>query len=175
MKKTNSIRQQLGVTQENLALLLKVSRSQLSMYELGKRDLPVEAKKQLAEMLQHAQKNSSKHTKSVTAEKKRIMLREKEIKRLLASNQYKTLLVERKIKALEKKNQSNNNALDVVTFLEKQEKNKEIKNDLILKNIKNKALKKIEKEGLAQLIKYQIKKECLRIENDFLKGQLSTE
>ena len=103
MKKTNSIRQQLGVTQENLALLLKVSRSQLSMYELGKRDLPVEAKKQLAEMLQHAQKNSSKHTKSVTAEKKRIMLREKEIKRLLASNQYKTLLVERKIKALEKR------------------------------------------------------------------------
>jgi transcriptional regulator with XRE-family HTH domain len=34
------LRKKLGLTQEHFALMLKVSRSQLSMAELGKRDLP---------------------------------------------------------------------------------------------------------------------------------------
>ena len=51
MEKTDNIRSLLGLSQENLALLLKVSRSQIAMYELGKRNLPVHAMEMLAIML----------------------------------------------------------------------------------------------------------------------------
>lgn len=57
MKKIEKIRDQFGLTQNDLALLLRVTRSQLSMYELGKRDLPIAAKEQLAQMLGYLQKN----------------------------------------------------------------------------------------------------------------------
>lgn len=59
MQKRTTIREQLGVTQEELALLLKVTRSQLAMYELGKRDLPVAAKKQLSELLLYVMEQSA--------------------------------------------------------------------------------------------------------------------
>lgn len=63
MQKGVNIREQLGVTQEELALLLKVTRSQLSMYELGKRDLPIAAKKQLAELLLYVKEQSTTQKK----------------------------------------------------------------------------------------------------------------
>ena len=58
MKKDNAIRDLLGVSQEDLALLLNVTRSQLAMYELGKRDLPVAVKVKLATMLKLLQESA---------------------------------------------------------------------------------------------------------------------
>lgn len=40
MKKTATITHLLGISQQYMAMLLKVICSQWSMYELGKRDLP---------------------------------------------------------------------------------------------------------------------------------------
>lgn len=42
----------LGLTQEELASILGVSRGLLSMYEIGKRNLPLEAKNKLSVLLQ---------------------------------------------------------------------------------------------------------------------------
>lgn len=44
MKSHNNLRELLGIKQDDLALLLKVTRSQLAMYESGKRDLPAAVK-----------------------------------------------------------------------------------------------------------------------------------
>ena len=47
----------LGMTQENLAQILQVSRSQISMFELGKRSLPLAATKKLAQMFTYLKDN----------------------------------------------------------------------------------------------------------------------
>ncbi|MBS7786620.1 hypothetical protein KIH23_04870 [Flavobacterium sp. CYK-55] len=51
MKKQHPFRTMLGLTQQEIAMLLGVSRSQWAMHELGQRDLPLEAQQLLAEML----------------------------------------------------------------------------------------------------------------------------
>jgi transcriptional regulator with XRE-family HTH domain len=51
MNHKTSIREILGITQEKLAILIGVSRSQLSLYEIGKRSLPRNATINLAEIL----------------------------------------------------------------------------------------------------------------------------
>ena len=43
MKNKNNIRALTGMSQENLALLLQVSRSQIAMFETGKPPLPRES------------------------------------------------------------------------------------------------------------------------------------
>ena len=63
LKMKNNFRTSLGLKQEELAQLLQVSRSQLSLYELGKRSLPLPALEKLAFMLQLSQKNAPKSEK----------------------------------------------------------------------------------------------------------------
>jgi len=50
MKKLNSVRKNLGLSQFEMAHYLQINRSQLTMYEQGKRDLPTHAFVKLAEM-----------------------------------------------------------------------------------------------------------------------------
>ena len=58
MKNKNNIRALTGMSQENLALLLQVSRSQIAMFESGKRNLPIQAMEKLALLLTLSQKES---------------------------------------------------------------------------------------------------------------------
>ena len=54
----NNISASLGLKQQELAQLLQVSRSQLSLYELGKRSLPLPAIEKLSTLLTHSQKET---------------------------------------------------------------------------------------------------------------------
>ena len=51
MRAEKNISNLLGISQENLAMMLKVTRAQLSMYECGLHPIPTEAMKQLAKMV----------------------------------------------------------------------------------------------------------------------------
>jgi len=53
MRTHNEIRKSLGLTQEQMAMLLGVSRSQLAYYELGRRDLPPKAWTVMRELVTH--------------------------------------------------------------------------------------------------------------------------
>lgn len=62
------IRDLLGsLTQEEMAMILEINRSQWSMYESGKRALPIKAKLLLAELLQHV-KHAPDNAKAATLE-----------------------------------------------------------------------------------------------------------
>ena len=41
MEKNSTIQELLGISQENMAMILQITRTQWSMYVLGKRSLPV--------------------------------------------------------------------------------------------------------------------------------------
>jgi transcriptional regulator with XRE-family HTH domain len=100
MQNNETIRSILGLKQDELAALLSVTRSQLSMYELGKRDLPVDVKRKLAELLTNAHKKNLKKNKinDITKDDQ-----QKIIKEFLFLTQREILNLEKKIIRLDKK------------------------------------------------------------------------
>jgi transcriptional regulator with XRE-family HTH domain len=133
MPKRENIRQLLGLTQEMLAIELQITRSQLSMYELGKRDLPANAKLKLAEMIENA-----KHFKinnNISKEEHQIIIND-----LLFVNKRKRINLENTILTLNNKIKKTENKI----YLNKSKSNEDFKiilqkllleyNKLILKN-----------------------------------------
>jgi transcriptional regulator with XRE-family HTH domain len=168
MKKSANIRDVLGVTQEEMAMLLKITRSQLSMYELGKRDLPADAKIKVAEMLQHVQESGSKSTANLPIVKAQERKKENRVAELLLDNKYKQLVLDKKIKAVEKKYAANLTAIRLAGYLENQTIKNPTQENQLLNGIKAKALTEIDKNGLHILFEYQIKKEVLEFEEKLL-------
>ncbi len=169
MKSNNNFRALLGIKQEDLALLLKVTRSQLSMYELGKRDLPVVAKLQLAEMLQHVQESKTQRVRRLPLEKKQVDEKKRVVAGLLQINQHHQHTLDKKIKALEKKQETSVAKMSLAGYLEQHYLKKDIEHHL-LKSIGAKAQKDLEEKGWALLLQYQIKKEVLEAEAKFLEN-----
>ena len=169
-KMKNNISTSLGFKQQELAQLLQVSRSQLSLYELGKRSLPVHAMEKLTIMLTLAQKGKvkSEMKKSISNEEQNVL------KKILLKNNHQQLIVERKIKALEKKQNALVTSKKLIAHLLKNE-GKINKNELVvLKSIEVKLKKQeIEKYNTA-LLQLEIKKEVLVFEEKVLQKKLQS-
>ena len=148
MKKDNAIRDLLGVSQEDLALLLNVTRSQLAMYESGKRDLPVAVKVKLASMLKLLHDSASQKAAPEPHVKKQEQLSENWIKEWVTINKIRQMALERKIKRIEKKYASNLTILKLMTQLEQQKDKNTNPDRELLKIIKTKAMVDLEKNGL---------------------------
>ena len=166
----NNISTSLGLKQQELAQLLQVSRSQLSLYELGKRSLPIHAMEKLTIMLALAQKGKvkSEMKKSISNEEQNVL------KKILLKNNHQQLIVERKIKALEKKQNALATSKKLIAHLLKNER-KMKKNELaVLKSIEIKSKKQeIEKYNTA-LLQLEIKKEVLVFEEKVLQKKLQS-
>ena len=166
----NNISTSLGFKQQELAQLLQVSRSQLSLYELGKRSLPIHAMEKLTIMLALAQKGKvkSEMKKSISNEEQNVL------KKILLKNNHQQLIVERKIKALEKKQNALVTSKKLIAHLLKNE-GKINKNELVvLKSIEVKLKKQeIEKYNTA-LLQLEIKKEVLVFEEKVLQKKLQS-
>jgi transcriptional regulator with XRE-family HTH domain len=117
VKEEKAIRELLGATQEDMALLLFVTRSRYSLFELKKRNLPRKAMTRLSEMLsfiQKAKSDAKKNDKTSTEEfQKKKELIEKEIK----NNLYQQYKLEKKLFSLEKKNQKGLAAIHLADYL----------------------------------------------------------
>ena len=164
----NNISTSLGLKQQELAQLLQVSRSQLSLYELGKRSLPVHAMEKLTIMLALAQKGKAK-----SKVKKNISVKEQNIlKKLLLKNSHQQLIVERKIIAIEKKQKALATSKKLIAHLLKNE-SKMKKNELaFLKTIETKN-KDIENYAVL-LLQLELKKEVLAFEEKLLQKKLQS-
>lgn len=172
MKKIEKIRNQFGLTQNDLALLLRVTRSQLAMYESGKRDLPLAAKEQLAEMLGYIQKKPFRVIANKTLLKEQEEQKRKVLKDMIVVNKHKQLLLDKKINVLERKQQDNLKSLHLVAFLEKQSANKSADHAHIVQLFETKANSEIAKRGLTTITKLQLKKEVLLAEEQLLESFL---
>ena len=158
----------LGISQENLAILLQVSRSQFAMFELGKRSLPVQAMEKLATMLTHSQKKSTKSE----VKKNNAVEEQNLLKKLLLKNSHQQLLVERKIKALEKKQNALATSKKLIAHLLKNQ-SKMKKNELaVLKSIEIKSKNQDIKNYATLLLQLEIKKEVLVFEEKLLQKKL---
>lgn len=120
MKKEIPIRTLLGITQEDISMLLGVSRGQWSMFELGKRDLPIPAKLLLAEMLQHMKSAEAQPKKTNTPPQ----ATPQQLESLLRENEYQRLRLSRKIAEATKKQQTQERLLQLAAFLKHRETGK---------------------------------------------------
>jgi len=166
---SNTIRDLLGITQQDMALLLRVSRSQLSLFELGKRSLPADAMIKLSAILSHI-KNTTSETKIAVPENEiQVQKKKKCIEELLFLNKKKQIVLDKSIKSILKNQLKEEAALKLAEYL----KNTSDTFDLHLykviqarvsvkKDIKNKEL----------LFKNQLNKEILLLEQKFLEDYL---
>ncbi len=167
MKKEYAIRNLLGITQQDAALLFKVSRSQWSMFELGQRDLPLAAQQLLAEMLTHVQ---SGHTgKSVTLEK--VATQHRHVERLIRENEYQQLRLARKAAEVAKKQEAQQRLAHVLDFLQSQQTGTQ-KAAGVLQTIASKAAPVLAPDHSATLIEHELKQEVLVLEKLLLESKL---
>lgn len=167
MRKGKSICKELGLKQEELAVLLNISKGQLAMFETGKRELPTSAMLLLAPMLRFVQEESLKSgsaevLKFQTAQKKKVLAQ------LLKENQYKQKLLERKLEIAEHKYQANKTALELMRFLKSEALKQEVPANDFVKIIQIRAKSDLEKNGWEVVVKLQIQKEVLLMEEKML-------
>ncbi|MEO5776681.1 MAG: helix-turn-helix domain-containing protein [Flavobacterium sp.] len=171
MKKQQTVRELLGLTQDELALVLQVSRSQFAKYELGMRDLPLRAKYLLAEMLQYLRDSETalKPSPVVVAQNAQKLL---SVEQMLKENEYQRMATARKITTDEARYQNKLKALQLVNFLSLRPDGKGITEQAALRTISNKASKSIKQQGLASVFKLKMKLELLELEKLLLDAEL---
>jgi transcriptional regulator with XRE-family HTH domain len=168
MKKRENIRDEFGIPQVDLAILLKVTRSQLAMFETGKRELPSAAMSQLLEMLRFAQKDTSKLANTISLMNTQVLQKNKALEHLVKENHFKQFELEKKLNALEKKYNSNLMAIQLINYFEQLDtKNYELGKQTA-KIIEKKAIAELNKNGLAMITKCKIEKEVLQAEEKII-------
>jgi DNA-binding XRE family transcriptional regulator len=160
MKKTTSLRSILGISQDDLALLLKVSRTTIGMSESSNRALPQAATQLLAEMIQYMCDASSKA--SCVAEQ--YLQKLKVVERMQKENDYLQQATTRKIKYVEEKCADYLKALKLVEFLSQRYSTKESEEAAILRTIARKASQGLKFQGFEKLFKLKLQLDLLVLE-----------
>ena len=172
MKNTTNIRDLLGFKQHEVALLLNVSRSQWSLFELGKRDLPLAAKQLLTELLTHVQSPETA-AKSLPHHAKQHYQNQRRFEYLIQENEYQQLRIAREIVTTQKKHETKTRALQVTDYLTHRTAQKGSAHSFFLQSLATKASKALETEGTsALLIELNVKQELLILEKMMLEAKL---
>lgn len=152
MKRTPTIKNILGLTQEEMAMVLGISKSHWAMFATGKRDIPLAAKQNLTVLLQVVQKGGvSKATEQfLKAEREKTIAK---LKLDYLKVQIKQHRIEKEISTLENHRSECFAALEVAAYMEhKKEKT------ALAANIKARALKTLNKYSQHMLEQLQLQK-----------------
>lgn len=170
MKKEHTLRTLLGLTQEDCAMLLGVTRSQWSMFELGQRDLPLAAKQLLTELLTHLQSPETKANRH-PAEAQQEVAKIAVLERMLRENEYERLRLAKKINAITKKYEATIQQLKLVDYMAQRTTSKGSYEMLHLNSLARSAAKTIDTDGAGVLLQLQIKQEGLELEQLLLESK----
>ncbi|MFN3969647.1 hypothetical protein [Flavobacterium sp.] len=171
MKNEVTISELLGLSQMEISILLKINRSQWSMYESRKRGLPVDATLLLSEMLRHVQNENDKELKKQELSTQQEAKKKETLEKLLNENDYQQQTIERKIEKIEKNRAFVVARFQLLDFLNNHT-NKNEKHPELLQRMKDKAEDKAGQNDMATLITNQIKQEVLKYEAEILKNAL---
>lgn len=172
MKKENTLRSELALTQQDMALLLGVSRAHYAMYELGKRDLPLAAMQKIAAIISQTERPSTLSKNLLQKEKKQQQAqRLQQLQRLQRENEYQQLSVAKKIAAAAKKQPANGKRRLLADFLANtfgDNATENAKAKLVISKVSKIITAKEEEE----LLKLEIRKEVLEFEKSLLESKL---
>lgn len=163
MKKTTTISSLLGLTQKQMALLLQVHPTQWSMYESGKRGLPLAARQLLAEMigfLKFEDKGSKVRQLLIEQEE----AEKKDLKKQLRANEDQLYVIGKAIALSEVKYKGNLAAIGFVDYITTLPHTKQKLDGELLGIIASAAERAIRKSGMADLKALRRKQELLELE-----------
>ncbi len=172
MKNEQSIRSLLGMNQSDMALLLGVSRSHYSMFEIGKRSLPIKASNLLAQIIAHMQKPESRkelgRANSQIETEKNLQLQQ-----LLHENKYQQALAAKKMAALNRKIQKQANITKLLDFLKSRPQEKG-KIALFFNAVTNTTSENNIAKYVTNLAKMELQQELLILQKSVLESKLKT-
>jgi transcriptional regulator with XRE-family HTH domain len=127
MQATSSLKSNLGLTQEEVALYLGVSRTQWSMYCIGKRKLPTEAIQKLTDLLTYSKNQTStkKEIKTIIKARKKVI---QVLENKLAKAELKMFLQTKKRLHFDKKQQEIEKSITCIDYLKSQNTSKIVLN-----------------------------------------------
>lgn len=168
--KTKSISKLLGVKQETLSQIIGVSRSQLSLYEIGKRDLPTKAKLKLSVILEEFNRKSTVSKNNTTDLETTILNSKSIIEELKLINKENQLTIEKKINTIIAKYESSIALQHFISILENLNNNSDKKS---IKLLKQKINLQTDSNKLNTLLPLKIKLEVLKQEEKILQKYLN--
>ena len=171
MKKPQKIRDVLGFTQTEMALVLNITRRHYSNYENGKGKIPVAATYLIAELLGHVLTPKETIQPSTLVQQQLFELH-KELERSLKENEYQQLLTARKVAEVEKVYTTKTQVLQLVALLSLRDNTKEMAPAAALRTIARNANISLKGKDLATLSKLKVKLELLQLEKLLLDAEM---
>lgn len=172
MEKDRKIRELFGMKQEDMAMLLQVTRTQWSMYEIGERDLPPAAVNQLASMLAFIHQAETESTENFP----HLALQQIKIKKMYEDqkmvNTHRQMIVARKLELVTRKYENAMVCLKFIRFLELQEGQLYQKHQELLTVLQHRVEVAVHKNGLHVQAKYQLKLKVLQQQEVLLHNAL---
>ncbi|MBF6640802.1 hypothetical protein IVB69_04875 [Flavobacterium sp. J49] len=165
-KKRAYLRNELNLTQEEMAMLLKTKRLQLALYELESRELPSIASKRLTaiEFFMATAKAPEAKDFPKLEEEKEVFLQ-----KALKDCEYYQLGIIRKLPKMEEACQSALKLLQLIDYLKKQV-NEEALHPGAISILKEKVQKSLDKNGPKELMKLKLQLQVLQAEEALLKN-----
>ena len=168
MKTGTSICSLLGVTEHEIASLLHITRSQWSMYALGRGKLPPAATQLLAALLTRAKASQVKNKDRVIPNKPMKL----KLERLLRENEYQRELTAKKIGIAEKKLALQMRIVPLIAVLEKKGSSQLPGNTEWLNIVRKKASDTMEVDAALAVFQLQLKQQLLEVEKELLENKL---
>jgi transcriptional regulator with XRE-family HTH domain len=169
MKQKDNFKKILGLTQDDIAPLLGISRSQWSMYEIGKRSLSPAAAVEFYKLLHYLRDNHSKELEMQDFMKEDEKRLHDQLKREIDKNEYKMNRLTKKRERAEHLYEESLAALRVVAYLESQPDNERTVNIKKVIQIKTKAAVMKQK---ALLRKHTHDIAVLQLKNNLIKKEI---
>jgi len=160
------LRNELHLSQEEMAMVLNTKRMQLALYELALRDLPKEASTRflaLSLFMKTAQKPQTKDFPKLEEEK------EKFLAKALEDCKYYQIGCNRKIPKMKEAYQKALKLLQLIDYL-KEQTNEEALHPGAISILKEKAQKILNKNGPIELLKLKLRLQLLQTEEVLLKS-----
>lgn len=156
MKNLNAIRINLGLSQFEMAHYLQIHRSQLTMYEQGKRDLPTHALVKLAEMELFLLNYNAQSSKSLPLEAEQLQKAAEILEKHQKEIAFKQTVLQKKLENLQTNYKYNINLLEFLTELEEKNAAANTLEKSWITVMKTAALRKIEANGLHHQAKIKL-------------------
>lgn len=171
-KKKGVLRQFFGVSQEEMAKLLKISRAQWSMFESGKADLPPKARIQYNNLIIYVQSAKEKAAKKKPAPVQPNERTVQKMKLSLLTNLTRQGKTAREIERLQKKQALAESALHLEGYGEKsKQKQPQFVADEINKILKR-AKEDVQLSESFEMVELKVKLNVLQYEEKLLKAAL---
>lgn len=167
MRKNETIRALLGLTQQEMAMLLKVSRSQWSHYEMGIRNLPSAANLRLQEMILYMLSPEAQALQNIPSQKQDESKTKRVLENRLKENEYQLQIIARKITAIQEKVAKYAKAVQLMHFLNSPEQVEKAAAPLVLEPITAAAVRNFN-ENNSQLSLLLIDQELLQLQQKVL-------